>query len=136
FQLVMGLSPLEAGLLILPVPLAAFAAGPLAGLALPRLGSEPIMWASLAAAGLGVASLLYVHDARPLVQIASLAVLGFGFGAAMTAASSAIMLNTPEESAGTVASIEEVSYELGGAMGVALLGSLMSTIYSISLTLP
>jgi MFS transporter, DHA2 family, multidrug resistance protein len=70
------------------------------------------------------------------VQIASLAVLGFGFGAAMTAASSAIMLNTPEESAGTVASIEEVSYELGGAMGVALLGSLMSTIYSISLTLP
>lgn len=136
FQLVMGLSPLEAGLLILPVPLAAFAAGPLAGLALPRLGSEPIMWASLTAAGLGVASLLYVHEARPLVQIASLAVLGFGFGAAMTAASSAIMLNTPEESAGTVASIEEVSYELGGAMGVALLGSLMSTIYSISLTLP
>jgi DHA2 family multidrug resistance protein-like MFS transporter len=136
FQLVMGLSPLEAGLLILPVPLAAFVAGPLAGLALPRIGSERIMWISLGAAGLGIASLLYVYDAKPLVQISSLVILGFGFGAAMTAASSAIMLNTPEESAGTVASIEEVSYELGGAMGVALLGSLMSTIYSMTLALP
>ncbi|KAJ8134024.1 hypothetical protein OY671_012762, partial [Metschnikowia pulcherrima] len=73
FQSVMGSSPLEAGLSISPVPLAAFAAGPSAGSASPRLGSEPIMWASLAAAGLGVASSLYVHDARPLVQIASLA---------------------------------------------------------------
>ncbi|SDN75920.1 MFS transporter, DHA2 family, multidrug resistance protein [Phyllobacterium sp. OV277] len=136
FQLVMGLSPLEAGLLILPVPLAAFVAGPIAGLALPRLGSERIMWVSLVAAGLGVASLLYVYDAKPFVQISSLVILGFGFGAAMTAASSAVMLNTPEESAGTVASIEEVSYELGGAMGVALLGSLMSTIYSVTLVLP
>ncbi|QND52955.1 MFS transporter [Phyllobacterium sp. 628] len=136
FQLVMGLSPLEAGLLILPVPLAAFVAGPVAGLALPRLGSERILWISLLVAGLGIASLLYAYEASPIVQISSLVVLGFGFGAAMTAASSAVMLNTPEKSAGTVASIEEVSYELGGAMGVALLGSLMSTIYTISLTVP
>lgn len=136
FQLVMALSPLEAGLLILPVPLAAFVAGPIAGLFVPRLGSERIMWASLTAAGLGIASLLYTIDRQPLVQIASLLVTGFGFGAAMTAASSAIMLNTPEERAGTVASIEEVSYEFGGAVGVALLGSLMSTVYTLSLTLP
>lgn len=48
----------------------------------------------------------------------------------MTAASSAIMLNAPAHRAGMAASIEEVSYELGGALGVALLGSLMSGVYT------
>ncbi|MCC8368230.1 MFS transporter, partial [Xenorhabdus sp. PB61.4] len=46
-QLVAGLSPLQAGLIILPIPLASFVAGPLAGLAIPKLGSGKIMWLSL-----------------------------------------------------------------------------------------
>ncbi|WP_395383424.1 hypothetical protein ACHMW4_04970 [Mesorhizobium sp. UC22_110] len=62
--------------------------------------------------------------------------MGFGFGAAMTAASSVIMLSAPEERAGMAASIEEVSFELGGALGIAFLGSLMSGLYTYALVLP
>jgi DHA2 family multidrug resistance protein-like MFS transporter len=62
--------------------------------------------------------------------------MGFGVGAAMTAASAVIMLSAPEEQAGMAASVEEVSFELGGALGIALLGSLMSALYSKAMVIP
>lgn len=135
-QLVSGFSPLEAGLLILPIPLASFVAGPLTGLALPRLGSERILSGSLAIAGVGLAVYLLCYDARPAIWLTTLAIMGFGIGAAMTAASSAIMLSAPENHAGMAASVEEVSYELGGAIGIAVLGSVMSALYSATFVLP
>lgn len=135
-QLVSGFSPLEAGLLILPIPLASFVAGPLTGLALPRLGSERILSGSLAISGFGLAAFLLCYDADPAIWLAAMGVMGFGIGAAMTAASSAIMLSAPENRAGMAASVEEVSYELGGAMGIAVLGSVMSALYSATLVLP
>ncbi|MEO4000948.1 MFS transporter [Mesorhizobium sp. CAU 1732] len=135
-QLVLGLSPLEAGLLILPIPLAAFLAGPLTGLALPRLGNETVLWSSLALSGVGLGGFLLTYDLNQIVWLSLLAVMGFGVGAAMTAASTSIMLSAPEDRAGMAASVEEVSYELGGAMGIALMGSLMSALYTAALVLP
>jgi MFS transporter, DHA2 family, multidrug resistance protein len=66
------------------------------------------------------------------IELASFAIMGAGIGAAMTAASSTIMLSAPADRAGMAASVEEVSYELGGALGIAILGSLMAGIYSAS----
>lgn len=54
----------------------------------------------------------------------------------MTAASNSIMLNVPVEQAGMAASIEEVSFELGSALSITLLGSLSSFIYTASLVVP
>ncbi len=135
-QLVLEMSPLEAGLSILPIPLAAFLAGPLAGLALPRLGGAAMLWSTMLLSSLGLAAYLVFHDAALAVQIVCLAVLGFGVGAAMTAASSVIMMSAPVDRAGMAASIEEVSYELGGALGITILGSIMTAVYSFSLVLP
>ncbi|TAJ89845.1 MFS transporter [Reyranella sp.] len=135
-QLVLGLSPLEAGLFIIPIPLAAFLAGPLTGLLMPRIGGINILWSSMLVAGAGLAFYLTVHNASLGAQIAGFVILGFGIGAGMTAASSVIMLSAPADRAGMAASIEEVSYELGGAIGIAILGSIMSAVYSLSLVLP
>ncbi|MBD2815034.1 MFS transporter [Xenorhabdus sp. Flor] len=135
-QLVVGLSPLQAGLFILPIPLASFAAGPLAGIVIPRFGAGRIMWLSLVFAGLGIFGYLIGFKSGVLVQITAFAMIGFGIGAAMTAASTSIMFNAPEHSAGTAASIEEIAYEFGGLIGVAVLGSLMVAIYTASFTLP
>lgn len=132
-QLVEGLSPLQAGLAILPIPLAAFVAGPLAGLMLGRVGAGRLLSATLALSGAGI--LIYGAGlGRPWAELVSFAVMGAGIGAAMTAASSAIMLNAPADRAGMAASVEEVSYELGGALGIALLGSLLAGIYSATFT--
>ncbi|TLX54533.1 MFS transporter [Stutzerimonas nosocomialis] len=134
-QLVLGLSPLEAGLAILPLPLAAFVSGPLTGLMLPRIGNARMLFGALAVSAVGMAAYLLVRDGGLVSQIASLAILGAGLGATMTAASSSIMLGAPAEQAGMAASIEEVSYELGGALGITLMGSLASVLYSRALTL-
>ncbi|MDC9593739.1 MFS transporter [Xenorhabdus sp. IM139775] len=136
FQLAMGFSPLQAGLAILPIPIASFVAGPLAGLAIPKLGSKRIIWLSLALAGLGIFGYLIGLQSGMLVQMVSLGIIGFGIGATMTAASTSIMLHAPESKAGTAASIEEVAYELGSLIGIAVLGSLMVAVYSASFTLP
>jgi len=135
-QLVLEYSPLEAGLLILPIPAAAFLAGPLTGLALPRLGGERVLWGSLFLSGFALAAFLATYQSPPVYWLSALAVMGFGVGAAMTAASTVIMLSAPEERAGMAASVEEVSFELGGALGIALLGSLMSALYSHAMALP
>jgi DHA2 family multidrug resistance protein-like MFS transporter len=135
-QLVLSYSPLEAGLLILPIPIASFFAGPLTGLALPRLGGERVLWGSLLLTGLALAVFLAIHNGPTVFWLSALAVMGFGVGASMTAASTVIMLSAPEERAGMAASVEEVSFELGGALGIALLGSLMSALYSRAMILP
>ena len=135
-QLVRSLSPLEAGLLLLPLPLASVFAGPLTGYLLPRADKARVLWGSLLVSSLGMASYLLLHEASVPAQIASLVLLGLGLGAVMTAASSAVMLNVAPHQAGMAASIEEVSYELGAVLGVTILGTLMSAVYGASLVLP
>jgi len=51
-------------------------------------------------------------------------------------ASTAIMINAPEDKAGMAAAIESVAYELGGVLGVAILGSVLSFTYTKALVLP
>lgn len=135
-QLVLGLSPLEAGLMILPIPAASFIAGPLTGLAMPRLGAGRVLTSALLLTGLALVIYLPTRDGPPALWLSVLAVMGFGIGAAMTAASSVIMLSAPENQAGMAASVEEVSYELGGALGIAVMGSMMTALYTRAMIVP
>ena len=135
-QLVSGYSPLQAGLMILPIPLAAFFAGPLMGALQPRLGTARLLWLALFISGAGSFWYLFIFDGNLLWSSLALAVFGLGAGAAITGASTAIINNAPASQAGMAASIEEVAYELGGAMGVTIFGSIMSVIYTVKLVLP
>lgn len=135
-QLIEGMSPLQAGLMILPIPLAAFVAGPLAGMMLPRLGAGRVLWASLGITALGVVIYILTYKLSAHFYLGGLAILGFGVGCAMTGASSSIMSNAPAEKAGMAASVEEVSFELGNALGVTIFGSILSAFYTASLILP
>lgn len=135
-QLVLQLSPLKAALLLIPLPLAAFVTGPLSGWLVVRFGMERVVWMALMAACAGLLGLLLFKDASRVYQAISLVFLGMGTGAGMTAASNAIMSNAPAERSGMAASVEEVSYELGGAIGIALMGSLLSIMYTVSFVVP
>lgn len=135
-QLVLGMTPLQAGLFILPLPLASFVVGPLTGWFLQRVGNERMLWIALTVSGLGMGAYLVFHNAPVWVQIICLAVLGAGIGATMTAASSTILHVAPPDKTGMAASIEEVSYELGGAIGVTLMGSIHAAVYTAALVVP
>lgn len=135
-QLVAGYSPLQAGLLILPIPLAAFVAAPLMGFFMNRVGTARALYLSLGLSGGGIVLYLLSYKMETMIWLLPLMVVGFGVGAAMTGASTAIMGNASADKAGMAASIEEVSYELGGSIGVTVMGSLMTAIYSLNLVLP
>lgn len=132
-QLVLGQSPLEAALFLLPLPAAAFVSGPIAGWMLPRVGEVRMLAGALLVSGIGAGGFLLGYDGPVSGQVLAMAVMGLGIGATMTAASSTIMQSAPPDRAGMAASIEEVSYELGGALGVTLMGSLLSGVYARAL---
>jgi DHA2 family multidrug resistance protein-like MFS transporter len=134
-QLVLDRSPLQAGLMILPAPLGSFLAGPLVGRLLrsrdaARVGASGLLLSATAA--LCLLPLSFEAGLTPTLTLLLLLV-GAGVGAAATAASSAIMSGAPPGRSGMAASMEEVGFELGSALGVALFGSLMSIAYAAGL---
>lgn len=135
-QLVLGYSPLESGLYVVFASIASFISGILIGSVLYRVDKMKVQWVCLFVSGLGMGALLLFHNGNLFLQIASLMILGAGLGGAMTAASNSIMLNVPIEKAGMAASIEEVSFELGSALSITLLGSLSSFVYTASIVIP
>jgi DHA2 family multidrug resistance protein-like MFS transporter len=136
-QLVVGMTPFEAGKFVIATPLASFFAGAFAGWLLPRVGTARMLWGTLVIAAIGMVMFYFSYeDMSRTIQFLSLMVLGLGIGAATTTASSAIMNNAPVERAGMAASVEEVSYEVGGAIGVAILGSALSFLYTRAFQIP
>lgn len=135
-QLVLGYSPLQAALVLLPSSLLAFVGGPLAGWLTPRYGANRVIAGALLLGGLGEAGLFMAAHGGLVPQLFCLALFGLGVGASLAAASDAIMSHAPAERAGMAASIEEVSIELGGAIGITVLGSILAGVYSAFLVLP
>lgn len=136
FQLVDGFTPLQAGLLVAAMALGALPTGLLGGATLHLLGLRNIIGGGFAVATVGVIlALIGVQESFGLL-IAGLAVTGVGLGAAMSVASTAIIGNAPPRNAGMASSVEEVSYEFGGLLAVAVLGSLTTLLYSARVQLP
>ncbi|MFK0289874.1 MFS transporter [Streptomyces sp. NPDC090442] len=136
-QYVLGMSPREAGLFLLPMPLAAFAAGPLAGFLVSWHGLRLVIPAGLAVAACGYVGVFASAGQHSSVLLTvSLVLIGAGHGTVQTVASDAIMTGAPPEQAGAAASIESVTYEVGAGLGIALLGSLMAGLYSRNFTPP
>ncbi|MEV5767657.1 MFS transporter [Micromonospora sp. NPDC052213] len=133
-QLVRGYSPLQAGLRELPATLASIAVAVVAVRVITRLGVGRALAASLlvTAAGLGV--LAVAEGATGYSGLAvGLVVVGLGIGIAFTASTDAILSTVPHERAGAASAISEMSYELGVALGIALLGTLHTVLYRAGL---
>lgn len=128
-QLVGGHSPLQAGLLISAVALAALSASALGGANLHRVGFLPLISGGFAllAAGLGTMWWAGRHDLTWLF-LGAMVLTGVGAGAAMSVSSTAIIGAAPAHRAGMAAGVEEVSYELGTLLSVSVCGSLVTAL--------
>ncbi|MFK0230825.1 MFS transporter [Streptomyces sp. NPDC090303] len=136
FQLVEGLTPLGAGLLVAAIAVGALPTALAGGALLHRVGLLPLIAGGLALGAAGTALVLANFDTSTGLLVTGLLVTGAGLGAAMSVASSAIMGNAPASRAGMASSVEEVSYEFGSLIAVALLGSLMAALYTSTVDLP
>lgn len=136
-QLVLEISPLDAGVYLLPGAVASVVMG-LAAVALARVA--PI-WL-LIPAGLLLATMGYVvgttlsGTSAVGVIVVVFVLVGSGAGLAETLTNDAILASVPPERAGAASGISETAYELGASLGVAVLGSILAVVYRSRLELP
>jgi EmrB/QacA subfamily drug resistance transporter len=130
-QSVLGYSALEAGLRTLPVSIGLLIGSGLSTRLVPRLGTKLVVASGLAvlAGGLAILGTLEAHSGYSTVAIAFV-VLGFGMGLAMAPATDSIMGSLPLAQASVGSAINDTVRMVGGALGVAVLGSILSSRYS------
>ncbi|TRW77851.1 MFS transporter [Mycolicibacterium sp. 018/SC-01/001] len=141
FQLVHGYGPLKAGLAELPGALTATVFGVLAGVLVRYVSHRAVLSAGLAMVGLAMAglmvSLLVFTPVAPYLPLGlALFVVGVGLGLAFTVASDVILALVPKERAGAAAAVSETAYELGMALGIAVLGSIVTAVYRTVVVAP
>lgn len=129
-QLVLGLSPLQAGLSSLPASLLAIAGPMLSPMLLQRFGVRSSVAVLLGIAGAGFAIQTLVGGPISVVFVAvGWALWALGGSAAATLTTSTILGSARPERAGAVSALGQTGAELGGALGIAVMGSLGTAIY-------
>lgn len=136
-QFVMGYSPLQAGIFMIPLALGSALGGPVAGYATALYGLRAVATSSLLVAAACLAGLSISDLSQPSVQVvALLTLLGISLSIGLTASSIAIMESSPAEKAGAAGSLEVTGYELGAGLGITFFGVLLSAIYAKTILLP
>src|SRR6266516_3318178 len=133
-QFVLGYSALQAGVRLLPVATLVVAA-PLAARVVEHAGTKLVVTAGLVivATGLWLISRVDAGDGYAPIGWA-LAVLGAGMGATMAPATASIMGSLPPAKAGVGSAMNDTTRQVGGALGVAVLGSVLSSAYHDKIT--
>ena len=129
-QLVEGLSPLQAGLWSLPSAFGFVAGSQVAAPLAQRVRPAPLVGACLGLASVGLAVLAFVHvDGGLGVVVAASVLISLGLAPVFSLTTELIVGSAPPERAGAASGIAETAAELGGALGIAVLGSLGAAIY-------
>jgi Na+/melibiose symporter-like transporter len=130
WQLVQGRSPLRAGLMALPNAAAIITGSAVAQSLLAKVGPRRLVSTAMVIMGTGVALFTTVDiDTSTLRMVGTLMVVGFGFGLAAQPLTDTVMAAVPVEDAGVGSAVNDVSRELGSALGVAIIGSIVSSLY-------
>ncbi|MBC7790027.1 MAG: MFS transporter [Anaerolineae bacterium] len=133
-QLVLGLSPLKAGLWMLPWTASGMIASMLTPAIARRVRPVYVMGTGLILSALGMALLTVVGDGAGLpILVASFVIVSAGLNPALTLTTDMIMTVAPPDRAGAASAISETSSELGLALGMAILGSIGTASYRRSM---
>ncbi|MEU7003136.1 MFS transporter [Nonomuraea sp. NPDC046570] len=136
-QLVLGWTPLQAGLASLPGGMAGMVGGVLAGRLVSWWGRNAVV-----ALGLLLSAVSFLAYSRAdlgttfLSLLPAMLVGGIGIGFTFAVTNDTILASVPKERAGAAAAISETAFELGGSLGIAVLGSILSGAYRDNLRLP
>jgi EmrB/QacA subfamily drug resistance transporter len=134
-QFVLGYSALQSGVALIPVAGALMVAAPLSAKLVEWLGTKAVV-----ATGLGVVAIaLFVFSFATTtsgygIVAAVLILIGVGMGLAMAPATDSIMGSLPPERAGVGSAVNDTTREIGGALGVAILGTITASSYASTIT--
>ncbi|MGY1552551.1 MFS transporter [Microbacterium sp. A588] len=136
-QLVLGMSPMMAGLALVPGMLAVIVAGLSVVPISRRLPPHLVVPAALVFSVVGYLLVAFTAAGHgPLPLIIAFAVLGIGIGAAETISNELILSSAPASKAGAASAVSETAYELGAVLGTAILGGVITALYRGALVVP
>jgi len=129
-QFVRAYSPLSAGLATLPLALTLVAVAPRSAAAAEKVGTGPVMAAGFLLTAAGFAVYTFIDPGTSYLVLAiGLVLLGAGISLTAAPATAAIMSAVPHHKAGVGSAVNDTTREVGGALGIAILGSVASAIY-------
>ncbi|TDC97826.1 MFS transporter [Actinomadura sp. 7K507] len=138
FQLALGWSPLKAGLAGLPGAAGAMIGGALlAPPLISAIGRARVVAAGMLLATCGYTLFLTVGlDTSYWMMLPAMLLAGVGMGIGLTVTGDTVLASVPKDRSGAASAISETGMELGGALGMAVLGSVLNAVYRSVLELP
>src|SRR5262249_58127077 len=129
-QFIKGYGAFSTGVRLLPVAFSLAAAATIGTRLAVRIGNKAVVSTGLASIAVAFAWISTASAATPYAEIAGqMVVLGLGLGLTSAPATEAIMGVVPKEKAGVGSAINDATRELGGTLGVAVIGSAVASIY-------
>ncbi len=136
-QLVLGWSPLRAGLAGLPGAAAGVVGAVVAAPLVAGWGRARVVATGLAMTALGFALYTRIDDTSGyLTMLPAMLVFGLGLGATFATTNDTVLASVPRERAGAASAIAETATEVGGALGIGVLGVVLNSSYRAHLDLP
>ena len=133
-QLILGLSPLEAGMWMLPWALAFVVGSTLISRIVRRIQPILIIAGGLAVTAVGFGLLIHIDESTSFLYLSTgLVISSLGIASVFTLTTDLVVGSAPTERAGVASAISETTGELGGALGIAILGSIGTSIYRTEL---
>jgi EmrB/QacA subfamily drug resistance transporter len=135
FQFVRGYGTLSTGARILPVALSIAVASVLGALLAPRIGTKAVVSSGLLLFGSAFVwvATVAVDASYATVIVPQMVLMGLGMGFISTPATESILLVLPPSRAGVGSAVNDATRELGGTLGVAVVGSVFSSVYAAAL---
>lgn len=134
FQLVRGYGPLDAGIRTVPVALAIATGSVLSPRLVERIGTKLVVTGGLALMSAGFFWVSFASATTPYPEIVGqMLLLGLGLGCTTAPATESIMGSLSVDKAGIGSAVNDTTRELGGTLGVAVIGSVFSSVYVASL---
>lgn len=136
-QIVIGLGPMRAALVLVPGMTLAIFTGLFVVRLMRRAGIGPLLLISLLSVAAGYALMTQLPggtDAGAVLLAVGFSLVGAGVGAANTITNNTIMTAVRPEKSGAASAISETAYEVGAALGTAILGTIVTAVYASGLT--
>lgn len=136
-QLVIGLTPMMAGLALVPGMLAMIVAGLVIVPISRRVRPSVVVPAALVFSVVGYLLVAFASDEHGILAlVTAFVVLGIVIGAAETISNELILSSAPPAKAGAASAVSETAYELGAVLGTAVLGGIITALYRGALVIP
>jgi MFS family permease len=135
WQFVHGYSPLGAGVRLVPYALTMMVTAPISARIVERAGTKRVVTTGLLVVSIALVSLSFIKATTPYPQAITLfCLMAVGMGMTMAPATESVMGSLPREKAGVGSAVNDTTRQIGGALGVAIIGSVVSSVYAADIT--